>query len=34
MYLPPPPEDGTEPEPVDEERKTTELKIYDEFAQS
>jgi hypothetical protein len=32
MYIPPIPEDGSEPEPVDEERKTREQRYYDVFA--
>ena len=33
MDLPVPPEDGSEPEPVDEERKAAEFKLYNDFAQ-
>jgi hypothetical protein len=32
MDLPTPPEDGSEPPPIDEERKASEFKLYDEFA--
>ena len=32
MYIPPVPEDGSEPEPIDEELKTREFKYYDVFA--
>ena len=32
MDIPPPPEDGSEPDPIDEERKTKEFKFYDDFA--
>ena len=32
MDLPVPPEDGTEPPPIDEERKAAEFKLYDDFA--
>jgi len=32
MDLPVPPEDGSEPTPVDEERKAKEFKFYDDFA--
>lgn len=32
MEIPTPPEDGSEPEPIDEERKATEFKFYDDFA--
>lgn len=34
MYIPPTPEDGSEPEPVDEARKAAEFKFYSDFAQS
>ena len=32
MEIPPPPEDGSEPEPIDEEQKAKEFKFYDDFA--
>lgn len=32
MEILPPPEDGSEPEPIDEERKAKEFKLYTEFA--
>lgn len=32
MDLPVPPEDGSEPPPIDEERKAAEFKFYDDFA--
>ena len=32
MYIPHVPEDGSEPEPVDEEKKAREFKFYDIFA--
>ena len=32
MYIPPVPEDGSEPEPIDEEQKTREFKFYEVFA--
>jgi len=32
MDLPTPPEDGSEPPAIDEERKAAELKLYDDFA--
>ena len=32
MYIPPVPEDGSEPEPIDEEQKTREFRFYDVFA--
>lgn len=32
MDLPVPPEDGSEPPPIDEERKAKEFKFYDDFA--
>lgn len=32
MYIPPVPEDGTEPEPIDEEQRSREFKFYDVFA--
>ena len=32
MYIPPTPEDGSEPEPIDEEQKTREFKFYEVFA--
>jgi len=32
MDIPLPPEDGTEPPPIDEERKAEEWKMYDDFA--
>ena len=32
MEILPPPEDGSEPEPIDEERKAKEFKYYTEFA--
>lgn len=34
MDIPPPPEDGSEPLPIDEERKAEEWKMYDDFALS
>lgn len=34
MTIPPPPEDGSEPLPIDEERKQAEFQMYDEFAQT
>ena len=33
MDIPTPPEDGSEPEPIDEERKAAEFKLYNDFAQ-
>ena len=32
MDIPPPPEDGSEPLPIDEERKKEEFGMYDKFA--
>jgi hypothetical protein len=32
MHIPPVPEDGSEPEPIDEEQKTREFRFYDVFA--
>lgn len=32
MDLPTPPEDGSEPPAIDEERKAAEFKLYDDFA--
>jgi len=32
MDMPAPPEDGSEPPPIDEERKANEFKMYTEFA--
>jgi hypothetical protein len=32
MDIPTPPEDGSEPPAIDEERKTAEYKLYDDFA--
>lgn len=32
MDIPTPPEDGSEPEPIDEEQKAKEFKFYDDFA--
>ena len=32
MDIPAPPEDGTEPVPIDEERKAAEFKMYEDFA--
>jgi hypothetical protein len=32
MEILPPPEDGSEPEPIDEELKAKEFKFYDDFA--
>jgi hypothetical protein len=32
MDLPVPPEDGSEPPPIDEERKAKDFKFYDDFA--
>jgi len=34
MDIPAPPEDGSEPPPIDEERKAAEWKMYDAFAAS
>jgi len=34
MDIPAPPEDGSEPPPIDEERKAAEWKMYDAFATS
>ena len=34
MDLPTPPEDGSEPPPVDEELKAAQLKMYEDFATS
>ena len=33
MDIPLPPEDGSEPPPIDEDRKAAEFKTYDDFAQ-
>jgi hypothetical protein len=32
MHIPPAPEDGSEPEPIDEELKNREFKYYEVFA--
>lgn len=34
MDLPPPPEDGSEPLPIDEDLKAQQFKFYDDFATS
>jgi hypothetical protein len=33
MDIPTPPEDGSEPLPIDEERKAAEFKFYNDFSE-